>query len=80
VIKNLSMGDSGADVQVNCAVQLVVSRQPGGGVFLLTTGEATVLKPRRQWKPQHRAGMELEALESAVRAASEDLVRQLASL
>ena len=80
IIKDLTMGTSGPDVQVNCAVQLVVSRQPGGGVFLLTSGEATVMKPRREWKPQHRAGMELEALESAVRAASEDLVRQLASL
>jgi len=80
VIKDLTMGNHGPDVQISCAVQLVVSRQPGGGVFLLTSGEATVLKPRRQWKPQQRAGMELEALESAVRAASEDLVRQLASL
>ena len=80
IIKDLTMGSHGPDVQISCAVQLVVSRQPGGGVFLLTSGEATVLKPRRQWKPQQRAGMELEALESAVRAASEDLVRQLASL
>ena len=32
---------------------------------------------RRQWRPQLRASMELEALEAAVRGASEDLVTQL---
>lgn len=77
VIKELGTGTRGGDVEVTCAVQLVVSRQPGGGVFLLTSGEATVQKPRRQWKPHHRATAELEALENAVRAASDDLVRHL---
>jgi hypothetical protein len=77
VIKTLATEDRGIDVEVSCAVQLTVSRQPGGGIFLLTSGEATVAKPKRQWKPQHKVGMELEALESAVRAASEDLVHHL---
>lgn len=77
VIKQLDMKSGASDVEVSCAVQLVVSRQPGGGVFLLTSGEATVQKPRRQFKPQLRAPMELEALEHAVRAASEDLVHHL---
>jgi HEAT repeat protein len=77
VIKALATEDRGIDVEVSCTVQLTVSRQPGGGIFLLTSGEATVAKPKRQWKPQHKVGMELEALESAVRAASEDLVHHL---
>jgi len=77
VIKDLSMETRNGDVEVTCAVQLTVSRQPGGGVFLLTSGEATVQKPKRYWKPQQTPSMELEALESAVRAASEDLVRNL---
>jgi HEAT repeat protein len=77
VIKDLSTATRDGDVQVSCAVQLVLSRQPGGGVFLLTSGEATVQKPRRQFNPRLKPGMELEALETAVRAASEDLVRQL---
>jgi hypothetical protein len=77
VIKNLSVDMDGPAVEVKCAVQLVISRQPSGGVFLTTSGEATVLKPRRQWRPQLRASMELTALEAAVRGASEDLVAQL---
>jgi hypothetical protein len=77
VIKTLSVDLDGPAVEVKCAVQLVVSRQPGGGVFLTTSGEATVMKPRRQWRPQLRASLELTALEAAVRGASEDLVAQL---
>jgi len=78
VIKNLSQATNRRDVEVSCAAQLIVSRQPGGGVFMLTSGEATVQKPKLQWRPQLRPSMELEALEAAVRGASEDLVSQLA--
>jgi hypothetical protein len=77
VIKSLSLETTGRDVEVICAVQLVVSKQPAGGVFLLTSGQATVQKPRRQFRPQLRPSMEMEALEAAVRGASEDLVAKL---
>ena len=77
VIKNLSTNARNGDVEVSCAVQLVLSRQPGGGVFLLTSGEATVQRPKRMFKPQQKAGMELEALEGALRSASEDLLAQI---
>ncbi|HVV51354.1 MAG TPA: hypothetical protein VHO06_16915, partial [Polyangia bacterium] len=77
VIKSLSLATTGRDVEVSCAVQLVVSRQPAGGVFMLTSGQATVQKPKRQFRPQLRPSMELEALEAAVRGASEDLVSKL---
>jgi hypothetical protein len=78
VIKNLATNTRNGDVEVSCAVQLVLSRQPGGGVFLLTTGEATVQRPKRQYKPQQKTSMEVEALESALRSASEDLLNQIA--
>jgi hypothetical protein len=77
VIKDLSTSTRGGEVEVSCAVQLVLSRQPGGGVFLLTSGEATVQRPKRLWRPQQKPGMELEALESALRSASEDLLNQI---
>lgn len=77
VIKSLSLETTGREVEVSCAVQLVISRQPSGGVFMLTNGQATVQKPKRQWRPQLRPSMELEALEAAVRGASEDLVSKL---
>jgi len=78
VIKSLSMTTQPTTVEVTCAVQLIISRQPTGGVFLLTTGEAIVQKPRHQFRPQQRASMELEALENAVRGASDDLLHRLA--
>jgi hypothetical protein len=77
VIKDLTTSTHGADVEVNCAVQLVLSRQPGGGVFLLTTGEATVQRPKRQVRQGQKSTMELEALENALRSASEDLLNQI---
>jgi hypothetical protein len=79
VIEDLSFAMRPDRVEVTCAVQLVISRQPTGGVFLLTSGEAVVQKPRRQFRSQHRPHMELEALENAVRGASEDLRRHLAA-
>jgi len=78
VIKNLSIAHGGRDVEVICAVQLVVMRQPGNALFLMTSGEARVQKPKRQFRPQLQASMEMEAVEVAVRGASEDLISQLA--
>jgi hypothetical protein len=78
VIKNLYVARGGPDVEVICAVQLVVMRQPGNALFLMTSGEARVQKPKRQWRPQLQASMELEAVEGAVRGASRDLISQLA--
>ncbi len=78
VIKDLSFAMHPDRVEVTCSVQLVISRQPTGGVFLLTSGEAVVQKPRRHFRSQNRPGMEVEALEGAVRGASEDLRRHLA--
>ena len=79
VIKSISLSTVGREVEVSCTVQLVISRQPTGGVFLMTSGEATVQRPKRQWRPEHRPGMELQALEAAVRGASEDLISNLAA-
>lgn len=77
VIKDLSTSTRNGDVEVNCVVQLVLSRQPGGGVFLLTSGEATVQRPKHLFRPQQKPTMELEALENALRSASEDLLNQI---
>ena len=80
VIKTLTVARGGPDVEVTCAVQLVVMRQPGNALFLMTSGEGRVQKPKRQFRPQLQASMELEAVEVAVRGASEDLISQLAAL
>lgn len=78
VIKTLSVARGGPDVEVTCAVQLVVMRQPGNALFLMTSGEGRVQKPKRHFRPQLQASMELEAVEVAVRGASADLISQLA--
>jgi HEAT repeat protein len=78
VIKTLSVARGGLDVEVTCAVQLVVMRQPGNALFLMTSGEGRVQKPKRHFRPQLQASMELEAVEVAVRGASQDLISQLA--
>ncbi|HEY7375897.1 MAG TPA: HEAT repeat domain-containing protein [Polyangia bacterium] len=77
VIKHLSVAHGGPDVEVICAVQLVVMRQPGNALFLMTSGEAHVQKSKRTFRPQLQATMELQAVESAVRGASQDLIAQL---
>jgi len=77
VIKNLAIARGGPDVEVTCAVQLVVMRQPGNALFLMTSGESRVQKPKRQFRPQLQASMELQAVEVAVRGASADLISQL---
>lgn len=77
VIKHLSIAHGGPDVEVRCAVQLVVMREPGNALFLLTSGEGHVQKPKRMFKPHLQASMEMEAVEVAVRGASEDLISQL---
>jgi hypothetical protein len=77
VIKNLAVTRGGPDVEVICAVQLIVMRQPGNALFLLTSGEGRVMKPKRMFRPQLQASMEMEAVEVAVRGASEDLISQL---
>jgi len=78
VIKHLSVAHGGPDVEVICAVQLVVMREPGNALFLMTSGEGRVQKPKRMFKPHLQASMEMEAVEGAVRGASEDLISQLA--
>ncbi len=77
VIKTLAVETQGRDVEVSCAVELIISRQPQGGIFMTTSGTATVQRPKRQWRAEFRPSAELEALEAAVRGASEDLGTRL---
>lgn len=60
------------DVEATCAVQLVVSRPPRG-IITVASGEATVQKPRAQFRPAHLPQMEEEALEAAAQSAYESL-------
>ena len=75
-IARLTHGTSGTDVETNCAVQLVISRPPRG-IVRVVSGEASVLRPRTQFRPLMRDAMESEALEHAVASAHENVSRFL---
>jgi hypothetical protein len=75
-IARLTHGTSGTDVETNCAVQLVISRPPRG-IVMVVSGEASVLRPRTQFRPPMRDAMESEALEHAVASAHENVSRFL---
>jgi hypothetical protein len=75
-IARLTHGTSGADVETACAVQLIISRPPRG-IVMVVSGEASVLRPRTQFRPPMRDAMESEALEHAVASAHENVSRFL---
>ena len=77
-IARLTHGNSGTDVETNCAVQLVISRPPRG-IVMVVSGEASVLRPRTQFRPPMRDAMESEALEHAVASAHENVSRFLSA-
>ena len=77
-IARLTHGPSGTDVETACAVQLVISRPPRG-IVMVVSGEASVLRPRSQYRPPMRDAMESEALEHAVASAHENVSRFLSA-
>jgi hypothetical protein len=78
-IARLEHGPRSHDLmESTCAVELVVSRPPHG-IVLVASGEASVQKPRSQFRPVLREPMDDEALEYAVKSAHENLARFLAN-
>ncbi|HEX2657098.1 MAG TPA: HEAT repeat domain-containing protein, partial [Polyangia bacterium] len=66
-------------IEVKVGVELVLSTGHPRAVMLMATGEAAVQKPKRQYRPAMQPGMEREALEHAVRGASEELRNHFAA-
>jgi hypothetical protein len=77
-ISRFQWSTGGPDVEATCAVQLVISRIPGG-IITMTSGEAAVQKPSRMFRPAMKDRMEADALEHAVRSAHESLAKFLAA-
>ena len=75
-IARLEQGPSGPDMEILCAVQLVVSRPPRG-IVMVVSGEASVLKPRSHFRASTAAAMQSEAVEHAVASAHDNLARFL---
>lgn len=77
-IKTLSMSGRSDMVEVKCSVELVLSTG-GRAIVMMSSGEAIVQRQRRQFRPVMRSSMELEALQHAVKGASDELRQHLAA-
>jgi hypothetical protein len=67
------------DVEVRCDVQLILSTHPGQAIVLMSSGEATVQRPRARFRSSMLLDMQNDALQHAVRAAAEELRGHLTS-
>jgi hypothetical protein len=72
-IKVLGMSAHADMIEVKCAVELILSTGRGNAMVMMSTGEASVLRHKGQFRPAMQAAMEREALESAVHGASDEL-------
>jgi hypothetical protein len=75
-IRKLTMSTLRGDVEQTCGVELILSR-PGRGIMMVASGEASVQKPRGQYRPQQRELLEEESIKHAVRSAQENLAQFL---
>jgi hypothetical protein len=75
-IRKLTMSNLRGDIEQTCGVDLILSR-PGRGIMMVASGEASVQKPRGQYRPQQREFLEEESIRHAVRSAQENLAQFL---
>ncbi len=77
-IKTLSISGRSDLIEVRCGVELVLSTG-GNAIVMMSSGEAVVQRQRRQFRPAMHPSMEVEALQHAVRGASEELRQHFAA-
>jgi HEAT repeats len=77
-IKVLSISGRSDVIEVKCGVELVLSTG-ANAIVMMSSGEAIVQRQRRQFRPVMQPSMELEALEHAVRGASDELRQHFAA-
>lgn len=78
-IKVLEVSSGRSQVAVTCGVELILSAGSGGRIIVMSTGEATVQREHRAFRPDVQAGMEQEALAHAVHGAADELRQHVAS-
>lgn len=76
-IRKLTLMSVRSDMEATCAIDLILSK-PSRGILMVASGEASVQKPRGQFRPHQRDGMQSEAIAHAVRSAHENLAQYLA--
>lgn len=76
-IRALEVKEGKREVEVRCDVQLILSTHPGQAMVLMSSGEATVQRPRGRFRSAMLREMQNDALEHAVRGAAEELRQHL---
>ncbi len=74
-IDTLTIVEHPDGIEVSCAVRLILSARRSGAMLLMTTGQASLKSPRHSVGAAADGRLELEVLDGAVRAASEELVQ-----
>lgn len=77
-IKTLSTTSHADLIEVKCGVELILSTGRNS-IVMMSSGEAIVQRQRRQFRPAMQTSMELEALQHAVKGASEGLRQHFAT-
>jgi len=75
-ITELDRSASGHYVEVSCQVKLTIST-PDGRIVSMVTGGAKVSEPRSHYKPAMDKGLQVDALQNAVRGAHQNMVAWL---
>ena len=74
-IDMLAMVERPDGLEVSCAVRLILSARRSGAMLLMTTGQASLRSSRHAVGSAADGRVELEVLDGAVRAASDELVQ-----
>jgi hypothetical protein len=74
-IDTLTIVERPDGLEVSCAVRLILSARRSGAMLLMTTGQASLSSPRHAAGSAADGRFELEVLDGAVRAASDELVQ-----
>jgi hypothetical protein len=78
-IKALGLSTRADQIEVKCAVELILSTGRGSAIVMMTSGEAIVQRQKRQYRPAMQQAMEQEAMEHAVHGASDELREHFAA-
>jgi hypothetical protein len=76
-IDALEIVTSADALEISCSVRLILSARQSGAMLAMTTGQATFKSARRS-RPPAETHLELEVLDSAVRAAGDELISHFA--
>lgn len=78
-IRSLTVTNRGDIVAATCSVELILSARGTSAIIMMSSGEATVEQPRYRLRQIGSGALESDALENAVRGASEELRQHFAT-